>query len=553
MDARKILVIDDSSINRTVLKGILKNEYEIIEAKNGKEALEIIQEHNGDFSLILLDLMMPIMNGYEFLENLQKDSEFSSIPVIVETSNTSSEDEIKSLYSGASDFIVKPYEPEIIKNRVNSIIRLRESSSIINHLKFDKLTNLMTAHFFYMEVEKVLKENPGKEYDLLCSNVVNFKLINDQYGRNKGDFILKYISEEFKKHAGVGAVVGTLGADRFAVLIEHWDKFTENKFNKDILKTYGAGPLMNIDIKFGIYQNVDKSLTAPQICDRAAVAMERNKKRYANFISQYDESLIENLRREQQIVDGLMDGIKNREFQVYYQPKHNMVTGELIGAEALIRWEHPELGFLPPIEFISIFEKTGLITKLDFYVLEEVCGFMKQRRDNGLDLTPVSINISRVDFYDASLADNIIDVVRKYGINPKLIHIEITESAYMDKKEQIIFASTKLKNEGFKIEIDDFGTGYSSLNTLCDIPFDIIKLDMRFIQEESLSKKSLLPFVARLAAWLEVDVIAEGVETKEQIENLVGMNIDLAQGYYYSKPMPQDDWSEYLKNSENLT
>lgn len=266
--------------------------------------------------------------------------------------------------------------------------------------------------------------------------------------------------------------------------------------------------------------------------------------------ARYDESFRERTLREQGILDGMHKGVAEKQFQVYYQPKYNLVTGEMAGAEALVRWQHPEMGFLAPMEFIPLFEKNGFITELDMYVWETACRDLRGWLDAGYPNMTMSVNVSRADIYNPNLPDILLSMVYRHGLEPRRLHLEITETAYTEDSTQLIEVVTKLKNMGFLIEMDDFGTGYSSLNMLSGLPISYLKLDKGFVQREMAdgNRESILSFVFGLAGRLRLPVVAEGVETAEQAQGLKNMRCGYAQGFYYARPMPKADFERYLAN-----
>ncbi|WP_455717695.1 EAL domain-containing protein, partial [Anaerosporobacter sp.] len=233
---------------------------------------------------------------------------------------------------------------------------------------------------------------------------------------------------------------------------------------------------------------------------------------------------------------------------VYYQPKFDLSTECVIGAEALVRWKHPQYGFLSPAEFIPIFEKNGFISELDYYVWDCVCQKLDSWIETGHQLMPISVNVSRVDLYNPKLPELLFGLIMKYNIPIQYLHLEITESAYTDNAKRMIDIVNQIRQIGFVIEMDDFGTGYSSLNMLSDLPIEILKLDMSFLKNNvgRSSGRSVIQFVINLAKWLGLFVVAEGVETQEQAIFLKNMGCDYAQGYYYSKPIEDADFEKLL-------
>ena len=340
---------------------------------------------------------------------------------------------------------------------------------------------------------------------------------------------------------------GRLGADRFIWLqerrLEVNDRLTANM--AEIVKE------KNVVMKWGVYEVTDRTVPVEQMCDRAQLAADSVKGQYNCHFAVYDDQMRSKLLREKAITDVMETALSEKQFIVYLQPKYSLDDNCMAGAEARVRWIHPEWGFMSPGEFIPLFEKNGFIPRLDQYVWEEVCAKMKEWKEKGYPLIPVSVNVSRADVYKADLVEKLVGLVEKYGIEPAYLHLEITESAYAENPNQIISTVERLKSLGFIIEMDDFGSGYSSLNMLNQMKLDILKLDMKFIQNEmeKSEKQSILRFVVRLAHWMNLRVVAEGVETKEQVERLREMGCDYVQGYYFAKPMPTVEFEELLKAS----
>lgn len=548
---RKILIVDDDEVSCAVLGNILQSCYDIITAGNGKEALDILKKRKNDISLILLDLIMPVMDGYEFLDIMMADPHFSTIPVIVTTVKEQEEDEIRSMKKGAADFVTKPYRPEIVRCRVERIIHLRETAAVLNVIERDRLTGLYSRETFYMEVQRILEEDPDGKYDLVVADAENFKVVNERLGVKIGDKVLCYMAERYQRNIGNHGICTRMHGDVFAMLIPHGDGSWKEKLLWQWDEEVDGIPLRNLVIKYGVYENVSRKIDSYAMCDRAILALNRIKNRYGKYVSMYDDSLRATLLREQQILDTMELALKERQFQVYYQPKYDIESNHISGAEALVRWIHPELGFMSPGEFIPLFEKNGFISKLDYYVWEETCKNLRKWKDEGHRSISVSVNISRRDFDEPDLAEQIIDLTEKYGIDRELLHLEITESVYTDEPEYIVRTVKRLRDSGFKIEMDDFGSGYSSLNMLSELSIDVLKLDMKFVQSSSRDRKSILGFVISLAKWLNLATIAEGVENEEQVEKLRSLGCDYVQGFYYAKPMPLQEFERYLEKDSN--
>ena len=552
MRPKKILVVEDNAINRAMLYEILSPEYSVVEAENGQVALSVLQEQQEEISLILLDIMMPVMDGHTFLSIVEKKPSFASIPVIVATQSDSETDEIAALSSGATEFVTKPYNPKSILRRVASIIRLRETAAMINQFQFDRLTGLYSKEFFYQRVKETLEQNPDREYDIICSDIENFKLINDVFGVPAGDRLLCNIAKMYTNMVGKGEICGRLHADQFACLLERRQHYADEFFTQADAEINQLGNMRNIVMKWGVYTVEDRTLAVEQMCDRALLAARKIKGQYGKHFSRYDDDLRNQMLREQAITDVMEEALTEEQFIVYLQPKYSISTDKLAGAEALVRWNHPEWGFQSPAAFIPLFERNGFITKLDRFVWEKTCSILREWDDKGYPPIPVSVNVSRADVYQVDLAEVLMKTVQKYNISPARLHLEITESAYTEDPDQIIRTVRHLREIGFIVEMDDFGSGYSSLNMLNQLPLDILKLDMKFIQSETAKpiEEGILGFIMGLARWMNLSVVAEGVETREQLERLREIGCDFVQGYFFARPMPCEDFEALLEQQD---
>ena len=547
---KKILIVEDNEFNRALLVEILSSQYETLEAENGKVGLEILEREKEAVSLILLDIVMPVMNGYEFLDALKANPAIASIPVIVTTQNEGENDEIAALERGASDFVAKPYKAKVILRRVASIIHLRENATMLNLFQKDRTTGLLSKEYFCQQAEKILRSNPDKTYDIICSDVENFKLINDAFGMQGGNKVLKTMGGICQKSTDtLGGICSRFHADQFVSMIEHTEGYSDELYEALTAETREKCGFSNIVIKWGIYQTGDRKISVEQMYDWALQGARSIKGQYGRYYAFYDDKLRSEMLRDQAILDCMEEALEQGQFQVKLQPKYKAAGGLFTDAEALVRWCHPEWGMQSPAVFIPLFERNGFITKLDQCVWEKVCQLMQQWDKDGLEPVNISINVSRADVYNVNLVDTLLDLVKRYNIAPKRLHLEITESVYTESPEDIIQNVTRLREKGFVVEMDDFGSGYSSLNMLNRMPMDILKLDMQFIRTEMEMPESrrTLRYIIGLAHWLNLSVVAEGVETKEQLEHLRNLGCDYIQGYYLAKPMDPADFEALLR------
>lgn len=544
-----ILVVDDDAIQRNLLASILGDDYNIILAADGDQAYYILDQKGRDIGMVITDLMMPGCDGIGLLSRIRSQKKFKNIPVIVSTGAQEQEDELKCLRLGAADFIKKPFIPEVVKYRVGNVSKLRESIALLHVLEKDPVTGLLSKDFFFRRAKEIMDANSEKEYRIVVTDVEKFKLVNEKYGIKMGDQVLQHIAKRFSDLIPNYVLGGRISGDKFVWLQEKVVQTREEglKLLEEVLE---GAPVPNLVMKHGIfYVNQNRKLTVQAMYDRARLAMESIKNVYGVYCAVYDDKIRQDLMTQKQVLDNMEKGLEEGQFQVYYQPKHNIRTNSTGGAEALVRWIHPELGFMNPGVFIPLFEQNGFIREMDAYVFRAVCRDFVQWKAEGKRVVPISINLSRRDFDKEDLAEKIIDIVDGYGIEHELIHFELTESAFVENPEQIARTIGKLHDNGFVIELDDFGTGYSSLTTLNSIKLDVIKLDISLIRDDgSENKNNVLEFVMQLSRMMKMQTVQEGVETEEQVERVKNLGCDYIQGYYYSKPLDKLAFEAYLAN-----
>lgn len=569
MNERKtLLVADDNKVNRLLLLEILKEDYEVLEATNGKEALDFLIERKEEISVVLLDIGMPIVDGFEVLKVMRKTPGLAQVPVIVVTAKDDPNDELKALDMGADELVIKPVVPKVIiqrvknmiaKNEMNKLlienIRLKEQAAAQAEIKYrldhDSLTGIYSRDIFCQETSKMLLEDPRSNYILVSMDIEKLKLINDLFGRRRGNEILKGIANKLREILSGKGTYARLESDRFAACFSE-SFFTLEEFQQminDAVKGYIQN--FTVVVKFGAYKIKDTDIKIDIMCDRAQMALQTIKGDYSCNFVYYNEQIHESLVLEQKIISDMEAALKEKQFVIYLQPIYSLSKMKPVSAEVLVRWMHPEFGMIAPGIFIPIFEKNGYVGRLDYYVWEEACRFLANRKKKGKEDLSISVNISRYTLYDPELSTKIIKLVKKYNVNPLLLKFEITESAYTDNPKQLVKTMLLLQDYGFKVLMDDFGSGYSSLNLLKNLNVDILKIDMKFLEDFETSSRggSIFTSVVRMAKWLQIPVIAEGVETKAQLEFLRGVGCDRIQGYYFSEPLPIKEFEEHIKES----
>lgn len=547
---RSVLIVDDEEINRMILGNILEENYEIFYAENGARALEILTERKVRFSLILMDLLMPVMDGFTLLGRIKQDDAMMNIPVIVMTSEKPAE--VQSIKLGADDFIAKPYDmPEVILARCERIIGLYETRSVMRSAERDALTNLYTREFFKEYVRQIDGNKSIAEMDAIVLNIEHFHTVNELFGRHVGDEVLRKIADMLASIFDGSIWIGCRpNADYFYLYAEHRESY-EDVFLGLQQELAQFSQIPRIRIRAGIFQNVDKLSTVEERFDHAKLACDRIRGDYTKNVSFYSKELNDIDLYHERLINDMDAAMKNKDLIVYYQPKYDVTTEtpRLRSAEALIRWKHSELGMISPGDFIPLFESNGLIQKLDHYVWKEAASQIKKWREAYGKTVPVSVNVSRVDIYDTGLEKRLLDLVEENQLSPNELMLEITESAYADDAKGLTEAVEKLRERGFKIEMDDFGSGYSSLNMLTTIPIDVLKMDMKFIRNMNRDEKSrkLVELVVEIAEFLGVPLVAEGVEEAQQVETLRKMGCSIIQGYFFSKPVPPEEFEKFIK------
>lgn len=501
---------------------------------------------------------MPEMDGYEFMDKIKQDKTLSQIPVIILTEKSDRDTEKKVLESGAWDFVPKPYDADIIKLRLKNVIARSQVSllkELNNVMNYDPLTEIYSKNKFFSASKALLKDNPDKQFAFLRLDIDRFKLINSFFGTAYGDRLLKHVAKRIRDFAKTTecCTFGRIDADVFGIFTPYQGKEeTVKQIEQAVENMKKLSASYNIMIVYGVYVVTDRSLPISFMCDRAALAAKTVKGHYMKSYAFYDDKMRLSIENEQNIINEMSDALENHEFVPYYQPKYDVQTNKPVGAEALARWIHPTKGFISPGVFIPIFEKNGFISKLDLYIWECVCKQLKEWKDKGVPLFPVSVNVSRVNLYNPNLSKIIIELTRKYGIEPKYFNIEITESVYTDDNIMIDDITSQLRNNGFTILMDDFGSGYSSLNVLKDVQVDVLKMDMMFMFKAKYDGRAetIISSVIRMAKWLNIPVIAEGVDRAEQVEFLKSVSCDYIQGFYFSKPLPAADYEKLISDQE---
>lgn len=435
------------------------------------------------------------------------------------------------------------------ENTYRSVNQGKLNGVVVDYLAtYDELTGIYNKQAFYAKTKEMLLDNPDKNFDLLRINIERFKVLNDLFGESTGDKLLRYIGKFLKEINLPLCVSGRLYADNFVVCYEAGKGDSRRMINTLQMVADSFAINNRTILSFGLYRIDDKTLPVSVMCDRANMALWKAKGNFKNPYCEYDEKMRQQVLKEQKIINAMEMAIQNKEFTLYLQPKYNIEKGTIIGAEALVRWISQENGFISPGDFIPVFENNGFVYEVDKFIWEESCRYLRKWLDEGREVHPISVNVSRIDLYDPKLVKHLVDLREKYQLPSQYLELEITESAYTEDPEQIITITRQLREAGFVILMDDFGTGYSSLNMLKDIQIDVLKLDMGFLKSSDYSAKggNILTAILKMAESLKMQTIAEGVETKEQVEFLKGIGCKYVQGFYYSKPLPVGEFEKLI-------
>lgn len=435
------------------------------------------------------------------------------------------------------------------ENTYRSVNQGKLNGVVVDYLAtYDELTGIYNKQAFYAKTKEMLLDNPDKNFDLLRINIERFKVLNDLFGESTGDKLLRYIGKFLKEINLPLCVSGRLYADNFVVCYEAGKGDSRRMINTLQMVADSFAINNRTILSFGLYRIDDKTLPVSVMCDRANMALWKAKGNFKNPYCEYDEKMRQQVLKEQKIINAMEMAIQNKEFTLYLQPKYDIEKGTIIGAEALARWISLENGFISPGDFIPVFENNGFVYEVDKFIWEESCRYLRKWLDEGREVHPISVNVSRIDLYDPKLVQHLVDLREKYQLPSQYLELEITESAYTEDPEQIITITRQLREAGFVILMDDFGTGYSSLNMLKDIQIDVLKLDMGFLKSSDYSAKggNILTAILKMAESLKLQTIAEGVETKEQVEFLKSIGCKYVQGFYYSKPLPVGEFEKLI-------
>jgi diguanylate cyclase (GGDEF)-like protein len=410
---------------------------------------------------------------------------------------------------------------------------------------YDELTGLYNGEGFLGKVEECLEKHQGQGYQLIRFDIKNFKFVNAIFGRRSGNMLLAEIGETLKENEYPGEVCGRIDSDRFAVFIHssYSDSLTRLILNtKFRVKDSNAYP---VHICMGIYNIREQDHSVIEMCDRAGMALVTVKNNLLEQKAFYNDRMYEKMLLEHELSMQLPEALAGGQLVCYLQPQADE-DGIVKGAEALVRWQHPQRGLLMPAEFVPLFERNYMIVEIDLYIWEEACRILRRWADEGHEDVYISVNVSARDLESVNVYKTLTGLIEKYDLEPSMLKVEITEGTIMQNPLRQLKLIGNLRTAGFFVEMDDFGSGYSSISMLKDIDIDAVKMDMRFFSETGHPERSrkIVEAMVNLLREFEMAVIAEGVETKRQVDFLSSISCDMFQGYYFSKPVPVDEFEQ---------
>jgi len=572
MPEARILIVDDTRANLVALQVLLKPvEADVLIAESGQQALLLAAENKENIALILLDVLMPVMDGFEVARLLNENEKTRSIPVIFITADQDDAHIEEAYLSGAVDYIQKPIRKTALISKIRVFLDLwllrhgleleveqrRVAEHRVEHLAtHDPLTNLPNRRGLYEELNELIYRSKRYKYSsaVIYVDLDGFKHVNDHFGHEAGDRLLTQVAANFKAIVRQTDSVARIGGDEFIVLITDIDGETSLITKIESLLNEASRPLqfnrhqIATGASIGIALYPDHGDDAETLLHHADQAMYQAKQQGKNTFRFFTEDINAKAHRQRELQDNLRKALPNNEFTVFFQPIVDARSGQVVSAEALLRWYSADLGQVFPDEFIPAAENAGLIPELGCWVLKQAIATGAHWYQRfGIELR-IAVNASSIQFRNNLLFDTIKKQIASHCWNPALLEIEITEGLLLDDSTEVNAYIDAISNWGVRLSVDDFGTGFSALSYLKNYPVSTVKIDRSFIMDLPGDKENavLVQAIIAMAHGLRLEVIAEGVETAEQWEYLKSLDCDFVQGYFFGKPMPQADFEDFL-------
>ncbi|MCF7980811.1 MAG: EAL domain-containing protein, partial [Pseudomonadales bacterium] len=552
----RVLIVDDDRGMRFAIRKVLENDgYRVDEVQNGEQALMYCERFMPD--LVLMDAIMPEMDGFKACSEMQALPGGKELPVLILTALNDELSIGRAFAAGATDYISKPVNFAVLRKRISRLLQASHAEKHIRKLAYnDTLTGLPNRALFTEKLSQVIAQStPEAMVAVLFLDLDRFKLINDTFGHDAGDLLVKVVAERLQGCVRQGDVVSRFGGDEFTIILDRVKSFAVvktivSKIHQTLSRPFVfLGKEMHVSSSIGIAMYPNDGEDIGTLLKNADIAMYRAKGK-GNCFEFYEQNMEHDVARRLGIESDLRGAIERNEMIVYYQPQQDLVTNELIGMEALVRWQHPKQGMMNPLEFISLAEETGQILELGEWVMKTACKQLKSWLDRGIPPMRVAVNLAARQLDNGDIVERVAATIIETGLPPELLELEITESTIMENAEKVIVTLDQLKTMGIKLAVDDFGTGYSSLSYLKRFPIDLLKIDRAFVSDITTNKvdADIVTTIIALSHSLNVKVIAEGVETEEQKALLAREGCDSMQGYLFGKPVPPDEFERlFLK------
>ncbi len=561
-----LLLVDDDAMNRDALsRRLMRKGFTVLTADNGPRALAVVDTQRVD--AVLLDVMMPEMSGIETLRRLRQSHSVSELPVIMLTAKDSTEDVVEALELGANDYVTKPIDFAIALARIRTQVAARRA---------DPLTGLPNRVLFMNRLDRLVARrrtgaaNPDAParpaFAVLFLDVDRFKVINDSLGHLAGDELLIGLARRLERSLRSTDTVSRLaseptlarmGGDEFTILLDgvstpqHAAVVAERLLSVVVTEPFDLhGREVVISVSIGIVMSDDRYLGGDEMVRDADTAMYRAKAQGKARCVLFDTSMLAAAEQCLRLETDLRHAIKRHELKVHYQPIVGLTDGRLCGFEALLRWQHPERGLIPPSEFIPVAEETGLIVEIGLWVLREACRQMRAWHEAYPEYASliINVNLSGRQCLQPTLVRDVAAILEETGLEPARLKLEITEGIVLDNSETVVTVLNNLRALEVQLGLDDFGMGYSALSYLRQYPFQTLKIDRSFVSSmEQNGNAEIVRAIVSMATGLEMDVTAEGVETEEQVTRLKTLQCEFGQGYYFYRPLASDQIEDILR------
>ncbi|MHB1189948.1 MAG: two-component system response regulator [Armatimonadota bacterium] len=566
----RILIAEDDLVSRKLLEAMLtKWGYEVVVTCNGDEALKILQGSDPP-RLAILDWMMPGTDGVEVCREVRNTVKEPYIYILMLTAKSRKQDSIEGLKAGADDYIVKPFDANELKVRLNAGNRILNLQAQLfsareilrKQATCDPLTGLPNRLLFSDRLTYSLSQARRHEnlVAVMFLDLDRFKLINDTLGHNTGDALLKEVAERLSRSLREVDTIARMGGDEFTIIATGLSSPKDAKrIAKSIIQSFSKGFHVDghdlfITPSIGIRLYPLFGSDAETLVKNADTAMYRAKDQGRNGYHMYAEGSNKASVEQVTLESNLHQAVERGEFVLHYQPRLSIETGRTVGMEALVRWQHPKLGMISPMQFIPLAEESGLIEPIGELVLHSACAQNKAWQDMGFPPINIAVNVSARQFHRGNLHKTIHRILNETGLEPQYLGLEITESTLMQSPEAAIEILGELKAMGMTVSVDDFGTGYSSLSYLKRFPIEAVKIDRSFVREITTNSDdaAIAKAVIAMAHSMKLKAIAEGVETLEQLNLLRSLDCDEMQGYFISPPVPAAEFTEILRREYGM-